>query len=95
MSVQHFAGERSGRSSGQGIPRVSREVQTRAVLDAIVSTKTFGNATSVPNSLLRIPNGSAYKFFWSFEFFEKNGYSLTQSEIFSLRTRVQQGTARI
>src|SRR6266576_524742 len=40
MSVQHSAG-----SSGQGVPRVSRKVQTRIMLDAIVSNKTIGNAT--------------------------------------------------
>src|SRR2546430_14882960 len=46
MSVQHSAGEqlRVG-SCGQGVPRVSRKVQTRIMLDAIVSNKTFGNAT--------------------------------------------------
>src|SRR6266513_1432097 len=32
-------------SCGQGVPRVSRKVQTRIMLDAIVSNKTFGNAT--------------------------------------------------
>src|SRR5713226_5298774 len=32
-------------SCGQGVPRVNREVQARVVLDAIVSNKTFGNAT--------------------------------------------------
>src|SRR5882724_7584893 len=36
------------RSCGQGVPRVNRTVQTRVVLDAIVSNKTFGNATSAP-----------------------------------------------
>src|SRR5213075_2976195 len=40
MSVQHSAG-----SCGQVVPRVSRKVQTRIMLDAIVSNKTFGNAT--------------------------------------------------
>src|SRR6267154_1718630 len=36
------------RSSGQGVPRVNRVVQARVVLDAIVSNKTFWNATSAP-----------------------------------------------
>src|SRR2546426_1560166 len=36
------------RSCGQGVPRVDRTVQIRVVLDAIVSNKTFGNATSAP-----------------------------------------------
>ena len=35
-------------SCGQSAPRVNPEVQTQVALDAIVSNKTFGNATSVP-----------------------------------------------
>jgi hypothetical protein len=50
MSVLHFGGERTGRSCGQGVPRAYRDVQTRVILDAIVSTKTFRNATCVPDS---------------------------------------------
>ena len=37
-------------SCGQGVPRVNRTVQTRVVLDALVSNKTFGNATSAPTA---------------------------------------------
>ena len=40
-------------SCGQGVPRVNREVQARVVLDAIVSTKTFWNATFGPIYLAR------------------------------------------
>jgi hypothetical protein len=45
------------------------------VLDAIVSNKTFRNATWMPNCLLQIPNFRAYKFGLSFEFFGRNGCS--------------------
>jgi hypothetical protein len=50
MSFQHYAGGAPEGSCGQGVPRVNRtvQVQTRAVLDAIVSNKTFWNATFAP-----------------------------------------------
>ena len=71
-------------SCGQDVPRVSRAVlQTRVVLDAIVSNKTFGNATCVPNCLLRIPNFRACKFVLSFEFFGRNGCSLQKHICYS------------
>ncbi|PYU69411.1 MAG: hypothetical protein DMG49_13450 [Acidobacteria bacterium] len=44
-------------SCGQGVPRISREVQTRIVLDALVSNKSFGNATlaAILSSISKIP----------------------------------------
>ena len=48
MSFQHNAGSAPEWSCGQGVPRVNRTVQTRVMLDALVSNKTFGNATSAP-----------------------------------------------
>ena len=56
MSFQHRARERSGKEpGGQGVPRVNRTVQTRVELDAIVSNKTFGNATFGPTCLEAFP----------------------------------------
>ncbi len=51
MSVLHFGGERAGSIRGQGVPRAYREVQTRVIRDAIVSNKTFRNATFQHNCL--------------------------------------------
>ncbi len=48
MSVLHFGGERSKGCRGPCVPRFNREVQARIVCDAIVSTKTFRNATFPP-----------------------------------------------
>jgi|SRR6266446_2057859 hypothetical protein len=48
MSVQHFAVERSGRELQSGRPTSESESANRVVRNAIVSNKTFGNATSAP-----------------------------------------------
>ena len=48
MSVLHFGGERSKGCRGPCVPRYNREVQARIMCDAIVSTKTFRNATFPP-----------------------------------------------
>src|SRR5713226_10501546 len=48
MSFLHSGGERSKGCRGQCVPRFNREVQARIVCDAIVSTKTFRNATFPP-----------------------------------------------
>jgi hypothetical protein len=55
-------GERSEGSCGQGVPRVNRTVQTRVLLDAIVSDKTFWNATFAP----------ACKLYGTFKTFEQD-----------------------
>ena len=51
------------------------------MLDAIVSNKTFRNATSVPNCLLLIANFRARNSVLSFKFLKANGCSL-QGNIF-------------
>jgi hypothetical protein len=59
------------RSRGQGVPRVNRTVQTRVVLDAIVSTKTFGNATSAPPCSQTISCNFLCRFCGTFRIFEQ------------------------
>jgi hypothetical protein len=58
------------RSCGQGVPRVNRTVQTRVVLDAIVSTKTFGNATSANRQLAKISCNFPCRSCGTFKIFE-------------------------
>ncbi len=57
---------------GQGVPRVYREVQTRVVLDALVSNKTFWNATSAPACFRIIFSNFLFKLCGSFKTFEKD-----------------------
>ena len=59
------------RSCGQGVPRVNRTVQTRVVLDAIVSNKTFGNATSAPACLQTICCNFLCRFCGTFKTFKQ------------------------
>src|SRR5437879_145169 len=58
------------RSCGQGLPRVNRVVQARVVLDAIVSNKTFWNATSAPTCLQIISCNFLSRFHVTFKAFE-------------------------
>ena len=58
------------RSCGQGVPRVNRVVQARVVLDAIVSNKTFWNATSAPTCLQIISCNFLSRFHVTFKAFE-------------------------
>src|SRR5260370_37547880 len=72
MSVQHFAGERSGKELGQGAPRINRDVQTRVVLDAIVSIKTFWIATSAPACFQTLTCNFLCKLCGTFKAFEQD-----------------------
>jgi hypothetical protein len=58
------------------------------VLDAIVSNKTFGNATSVPTFHLRTPNFRACKFAFSCKSFGKKPFFFPANESFSLHKQV-------
>ena len=59
-------------SCGQGVPPVDREVQTRVVLDAIVSNKTFGNATSAPTCFQILSSNFLCKLCGTFKTFEQD-----------------------
>ncbi len=89
-------------SCGPSVPRVNPEVQSRVVLDAIVSTKTFGNATSAPSCFQILSCNFLCKLCGTFKTFEqelrlrvssgrmnelKTNRSLSAATSLSIRTR--------
>src|SRR5437016_3510289 len=77
-------------SCGQGVPRVNRTVQTRVVLDALVSNKTFANATSAPACSQIISCNFLCRFRGTFKTFEQDlrfnqGHERRQAEWIAIR----------
>src|SRR5260370_42391874 len=67
------------RSCGQGVPRVNRVIQARVVLDAIVSNKTFGNATFAPACFQTIFCNFLCRFRGPFKTFEQDSHLLVST----------------
>src|SRR5712691_4947344 len=79
------------RSCGQGVPRVNRVVQARVVLDAIVSNKTFWNATSAPACFQLFSSNFLCKLCGTFKTIEQDVRSFvstgTMNEVMANRSR--------
>jgi hypothetical protein len=66
-----MARERTKARCGQGLPRINREVRARVVVDAIVSTKTFLNATFARTSCQNLAGDLVSKAFSAVKPFER------------------------